>query len=370
MKSLTLQSKTKWMPKSFRKTLLLLAALSACLTARAGRPDTLRIVFIGDVMSHGPQVSAALRSGGNRNNPADFDYSSYFRHVKDRFDAADFVVANMEFPLGVTPYSGYPQFSAPQSIAYEAVRSGIDLLLTANNHICDKGRAGMDSTYAVYSRLGVPFTGFYRSAGEEYENNPMLIDIGGFRVAFINFTYGTNGLPVPSPYRVNLLDETHVKEVVGRARSRGADLIVALPHWGVEYQLDCNAGQQRWVDLLYQEGVDAVVGAHPHVVQKTVFEPPHATAYSLGNFISNQSDPYTQIGMLYEMVVVRDAEGRIAIADAFPTYLWCSRHGMLEQNYTVIPILDWIGRRDAWLVPSDYDKMVREWEALQKKFNL
>ena len=358
------------MIKTLRKTILIALLAACCMNAHAGRPDTIRIVFIGDVMSHGPQVTAALRSGGDRSDPASFDYSSYFKHIRHRLDAADFAVANMEFPVGITPYSGYPRFSAPQSLAYEARRSGIDLFLTANNHICDKGRVGIDSTYAVYSRMGIPFTGIYRSEGEEYENNPLIVNIKGVDVAFINFTYGTNGLPVPPPWRVNLLNPDHVKEVVARARQREADLIVALPHWGVEYQLQPNAEQRLWVKMLLEAGAHAVIGSHPHVVQPCYFEAPHAVAYSLGNYVSNQSDVNTRIEMLYELVLVSDGKGGAFIADAFPTYLWCSRRGGLEKNYTVIPILEWIGRRDAWLDRSDYDKMVREWEAFRQKFNL
>lgn len=351
-----------------RKLSLLLLALTVCTTVHGSGPDTVRIVFIGDVMSHGPQVSAARRCGSG--SPDGFDYSSYFRHVRDRFSQADFVVANMEFPVGVTPYSGYPLFSAPQSLALEARRSGIGLFLAANNHICDKGRAGLDSTYAIYSRLGMPFTGFYRSEGEEFENNPLIVNIKGIEVAFINFTYGTNGMPVPAPWRVNLLDSAHVKQAVARARQRHADLIVALPHWGVEYQLRPGEDQQRWTDMLLRIGADAVIGSHPHVVQPARFDPPHAVAYSLGNYISNQSDANTRIGMLYEIDIVRDRDGSAVIVNAFPTYLWCARQGMLEENYTVVPILEWIGRRDAWRDPGDYDTMLREWTALRQKFNL
>jgi len=357
------------MLKTSRKTILLTLLLACCLRAYAAPPDTIRIVFIGDVMSHGPQVSAALRSGGNRNDPADFDYSSYFKHIRHYIDRADFAVANMEFPVGIVPYSGYPFFSAPQSLAYEAQRSGIDLFLTANNHICDQGRAGIDSTYVVYSRMGIPFTGIYRSEGEELENNPLIVRIKGLDVAFINFTYGTNGLPVPAPWRVNLLDSTHVKEVVARAQDRGAGLIVAMPHWGEEYHLLPNATQRRWVDMLLRIGVDAVVGGHPHVVQPAYFDSTHAVAYSLGNYVSNQSDVNTQIEMLYEIDLVCDGD-KAVIVNAFPTYLWCSRRRGLEQNYTVIPIHEWIGRRQEWLDKSDYDKMMREWEALRNKFNL
>ena len=221
--------------------------LSACLvmggSEAAAQRDTVSLLFIGDVMSHSPQVTAAQKPGSDRNDPASFDYSACFRHLKDRFEAADFVVANMEFPCGVAPYTGFPQFSAPRSLAEEARRAGVDLFLTANNHICDKGRAGMDSTYAIYARMGVPFTGIYRGDGGEYAQNPLIINIKGFHVAFINFTYGTNGLPVPDHWRVNLLDSVRVKAAVERARERRADLVIALPHWGLEYHLDPSAEQ-------------------------------------------------------------------------------------------------------------------------------
>ena len=350
-----------------KKLFVLLQTFLLATGISAAQSDTIRIVFIGDVMSHGPQVNAARAAAADADG---FDYSSYFRYVQDRFDAADFVVANMEFPCGVTPYSGYPFFSAPLKLAKEARRAGVDLFLTANNHICDKGREGMDSTYVIYTRMGVPFTGIYRSAGEEFLLNPLIVNIKGIPVAFINFTYGTNGLPVPGPWRVNGLDSVQVKETITRAREREAALIVALPHWGQEYQLQPSAQQKEWAAMLFREGVDAVIGSHPHVVQPARFDPPHALAYSLGNYVSNQSDPYTQIGMLYELVVVCDAQGKARIADATPTYLWCSRHGMYEKNYTVFPLVDWIGTRESWLDKREYDKMIREWEAYKKIFGI
>ena len=352
------------------KWLLLLLGLALSQAASAGRPDTVRIVFIGDVMSHGPQVTAALRRGGNPANPADYDYSSYFQYVRPWFQEADLVVANMEFPVGVLPYSGYPFFSAPPALPREARRSRVTVFLTANNHLCDRGRTGLDSTYAFYSRLGVPFTGFYRSEGEEYENDPLIINIRGHSIALANFTYGTNGLPVPPPYHINRLDSAHIREVLARGRNRGADYLIALPHWGEEYQLTPNASQRSWADLFFRAGADAIVGAHTHVVQPVeVTADGRPVAWSLGNFVSNQPFPYSQIGMLLSLTLVCDEDG-IRVADLQPTYLWCSRKRMLEANYTVIPIREWLGTHDRWLDPAEYDKMVREWTDLKKKFGL
>ena len=358
------------MIRFLRKTLPVVVGLALCLTAGAARPDTLRIVFIGDVMSHGPQITAALQRGGNPADPADYDYSSYFQYVQPWFQAADLVVANMEFPVGVQPYSGYPFFSAPPALPDEAQRSRVAVFLTANNHLCDRGRAGLDSTYVLYSRMGVPFTGFYRSEGEEYEKDPLILNIRGHCIALANFTYGTNGMPIPSPYHISLLDSAHVREVLARGRARGAEYLIALPHWGEEYQLTPNASQRNWASLFFREGADAIVGCHTHVVQPVEWMADgRPVAWSLGNFVSNQPFPYSQIGMLLTLTLVCGDEG-IRAADLCPTYLWCSRKQMLEANYTVIPLRDWIGRRDEWLDKSEYDKMLREWTFLQQKFNL
>ena len=358
------------MPKNRKKATILLLLLATWLPAAARQPDTLRVVFIGDVMSHGPQITAALRHGGNPADPAAYDYSSYFHYVQPWFQEADLVVANMEFPVGVRPFSGYPFFSAPPALPIEARRSRVTVFLTANNHLCDRGRTGLDSTYAFYSRLGVPFTGLYRSEGEEYEHDPLILNIRGHRIALANFTYGTNGLPVPPPYHINRLDAAHIREVLARGRARGADFLIALPHWGEEYQLTPNASQRQWADVFFEAGADAIVGAHTHVVQPVETRADgRPVAWSLGNFVSNQPFPYSQIGMLLSMTLVCD-EGGIRVADLTPTYLWCSRKHMLEANYTVIPILEWIGTRERWLDPSEYDKMVREWSDLKHKFGL
>jgi len=182
--------------------------------------DTIRITFLGDVMSHTLQLKAAHQAGKDTLNPDNYDFSSYFDKVRPLLDSADFVVANMEFPCGVRPFSGYPVFSAPESLPIEAKKSGIDLFLAANNHICDKGKAGLDSTYAIYNRLHMPFTGLYESEEDEFINNPYITYIRGIRTAFINFTYGTNGFGVSEPYRVNMQDSVHLKKVIQRATGR------------------------------------------------------------------------------------------------------------------------------------------------------
>ncbi|MDD2595225.1 MAG: CapA family protein [Bacteroidales bacterium] len=334
--------------------------------------DTTRIVFIGDVMAHTLQLNTALISECDSSLSDSYDFGTYFKYLQPQFDSADFVVANMEFPCGVTPFSGYPAFSAPYSLPIEAKKSGIDLFLTANNHICDKGIEGLDSTYNFYSSLGVNFTGLYKSEEDERKNNPLILTINDISVTFVNFTYGVNGVGrnIPEPYKVNLMDTLHVKEVIGRAKERGAELVVALPHWGEEYYLDYSQTQKEWRDFLYACGADVIIGTHPHVVQKTEYDGLHAIAYSLGNFISNMSIVYGQIGMVYEMRLIREEDNTISILPPHIRYVWCARGGKLEENYTVIPILDFIEKKDAFMVDAEYRKMKREWDAIVKKFKL
>ena len=229
--------------------------------------DTVSITFIGDVMQHGRQLQSALKDGQSPNNPLSYDYSLTFRHIEKKLKEADIAVANMEFPLAIPPYSGYPVFSAPESVAWQANESGIDLFLLANNHIVDKGKRGLLNTLDTYDQMEGRYIGAYRNPEEEMELNPVLYNIKGIRVAFINFTYGTNGFPVPEPCVVNLMDSTRVKETIGRAKMMGADMIVCAPHWGEEYSLKPSGNQKKWAKMLQREGVNIIIGGHPHVPQ-------------------------------------------------------------------------------------------------------
>ena len=314
--------------------------------------DTTSIIFIGDVMQHGYQIRSALKKGANPNNASSYDYSHAFKYIRGRIGAADIAVANMEFPTGTPPYSGYPHFSAPYSIVVEAADSGIDLFQLANNHMADKGKKGLERTLAVYDSLKLNYTGVYRNEREEQLHNPKIIEKNGLKIAFINFTYGTNGIPVPKPYIVNMMDSSAVKEAIRRGRERGADLIIALPHWGYEYQLYPSAQQKEWAGMLFRNGVNVIIGTHPHVPQSAEIhlnDTPHPRRYgavekmvfySLGNYISNQSDPdYTQLGMMVKIYIIKNnLSGEIILGMPEYEYLWCFKKGEFDSDYTVVPV--------------------------------
>ena len=141
--------------------------------------DTVRLFFIGDVMLHKAQIGK--------------EYTPFLEDLKPLVSRAGLAAANMEFPLGGKPYTGYPSFSAPDSYAEYIASLGFNVFLTANNHILDKGTAGLERTLEKYSAMkGVRFTG---TAGKEVPDstvNPLFVNVNGARIALVNFTYGTN----------------------------------------------------------------------------------------------------------------------------------------------------------------------------------
>ena len=293
-----------------------------------------------------------------------YDYSSYFAHVQHFIDEADFTVANMEFCLGGPPYTGYPSFSAPEALAEEAAEAGIDLFLCANNHICDKGRRGLVSSLEKYGKIGVPVTGVYRDSLDEQKHNPYIAELGGVRVAFINFTYGTNGIRVPEPFIVNMMDKEKVREAFVMAREKEADIIIALPHWGQEYTTVPDSRQREWAEFLLECGADAVIGSHPHVIQPVEFP----VAYSMGNFISNMSLRNTELGlmMILRIAVTSYGDSYVAGLEAVP--VWCSRPGGYGDGYTVLPVREFLDRKEEFRSGYNYTKMKDTYNRLKTLF--
>jgi len=343
------------------------------LQVDASAADTLRITFIGDVMQHREQLSDAHRQGCDTVGSDSYDYSSYFTFTGERLRSADFAVANMEFPCGAPPYRGYPAFSAPASLA-EAVRdAGVDLFLCANNHICDRGSAGIRSTLNLYDSLGVLHTGMFRDSADFFDRYPLVVNIKGrhgstVRVAFVNFTYGTNGIRVPSPFIPAVTDTAQVRRAVARARSAGAEYIIVLPHWGEEYKLLPSEEQRRWQHFIFGCGADAIVGGHPHVLQPVEVTPDGVTMFSLGNFISNMSAENTQAGSMFTILLTRSPEGDVVASGVENTMIWCARnHGPLP-GWTTVPVEDFYGHPEQFSSGAEYDKMIGTYNKLNRFF--
>ena len=318
--------------------------------------DTVTISFTGDVMQHGAQIDAALKKGGGKN----YNYENAFKYVAPLFRQADYMVANMEFTVGTKPYTGYPCFSAPPEIASAAKNAGIDLFLMANNHICDKNAGGLKKTLDAYENLDMPKIGAYRDKKQADTASVILVELKGMKFAMFNYTYDTNGLPIPDPYYVNLQDSTEIKKLIRQAKAMGADIIIALPHWGIEYVLAPVAEQKQYAKMMFREGVNAIIGGHPHVPEEGYIyvkrqQGPMAkdsveniVFYSMGNYISNMSrSGWTSTGMLITLSFTRDrGTGKVKMLMPDWKYLWCFRPGQYTEDFSVVPIEEFLQGKD------------------------
>ena len=334
-------------------------------------PDTATIIVMGDVMMHRDQISNALRPDGS------YDFSTYLEHIRDMVMDSDLAIANMEFTLAGKPYSGYPCFSAPDGYEDYVASCGVDVFLTANNHILDKGREGIERTLGRYSQMEeeglVKHTGCSESPEDDRERFPLMMAVRGTRVALINFTYGTN-LKIDNDFpKVHRTDKAELADAIRRAREAGAEFVIALPHWGTEYVLAHSSSQEKLAGWLVSQGCDAVIGAHPHVVQdvgnmvagedgdrKVV-----PVVYSLGNLVSNMSATNTQIGLITRFLIVTDSDGSKRLLGPEFVFTWCSRPGSLTGSYATIPVKDFVGKKELWRNPSDYDNMVRSYQRVK-----
>lgn len=327
-------------------------------------PDTLTINVLGDVMMHSAQISKAHKGG------SDYDFSSYFSLIEDQIKEADIAIANMEFTLAGEPYSGYPCFSAPDAFADYLADCGFDIFLAANNHIFDKGAKGAQRTIGIYRQLeadhGIRFTGLAGDENEYGKNNPLIIKAKGIKLALLNATYGTNlGSGALWPKTNYLASKTEMESALSKAEEADADMTIVFPHWGTEYVLKHSARQEETALWLAEKGADMIIGAHPHVVQDFQMLDTHEkggravpVAYSLGNAVSNMSAKDTQLELMATIRIVLHGNGDIETLPIEFTYLWCSRPGGYNSSYTVVPVADFIGRKDEWLGPWEYDKMV------------
>lgn len=287
-----------------------LRLITACLFCLflgplAAQTDTLRLIFAGDIMGHAPQIKSAEIA------PNQYDYRPCFRYVKPILDRADMAIGNLELTLpGKGPYSGYPMFRSPDALAVALRDAGFDILVTANNHSNDSRAPGLISTIETVRNLGFQQTGTFKNQRDRDLFYPLMVYRNGFKLALLNYTYDTNGVPTQPPTIVNLIDTVQMAADLAEARARKPHFIIVVMHWGLEYQLQENNEQRKLAQFLIRNGADLIIGSHPHVVQpiktETVTMPDGSeksavVAYSLGNFISNQQKPGTDGGILFQV---------------------------------------------------------------------
>lgn len=288
-------------------TLIFSLFYTLCTSILQGQ-EKATLVFAGDAMQHQGQLDAARRGKGV------YDYSECFEAIAPYVRKADFAVVNLETTLGDKNFTGYPCFCSPDTFADALTEAGFDLFLTANNHTLDRVDRGLHRTIDVLDSKGIPHLGTYHNAAHRDSVLPLIIPVKGIKIGFLNYTYGTNGIKARGECIVDYIDKKKIKSDIARTREAGAELICVAMHWGDEYHLLPNQEQKNLADFLVGEGVELVIGGHPHVIQPMEMRCDsagrnHLVVYSLGNFISNMKKADTRGGAMVEAHLSRDASG-------------------------------------------------------------
>lgn len=281
------------------------------------------ILMVGDILLHeNVQESGKLADGT-------YNYDHLFANIKEDVQAADIAIANQEVILGGKEIGlyGYPNFNGPYEVGDALVKAGFNVILHATNHTLDRGKTALVNCMNFWktSHSDVAVLGIFETQ-EAYDNNIYVYEKDGLKIAILNYTYGTNGMPTPSdmPFAVAMLEEEKVISDLEKANEM-ADFVVVCPHWGTEYRHEQSDEQEYWANLFLEHGVDLVIGTHPHYIQPVEMlrgenGEQMLVYYSLGNFINSTSDSGRgtadrMIGGMAKITVAKTENGKAYIKD-------------------------------------------------------
>jgi poly-gamma-glutamate synthesis protein (capsule biosynthesis protein) len=338
--------------------ILFCACVSASAQVTTTKADKVTFLFAGDIMGHDEQIWSAE----NRETRT-YNYDDVFRFISPVVESADIAIANLEVTLAGKPYKGYPQFSSPAELAVACRNAGFDCLVTANNHAADRGKQGIISTINKLDSIGMPHTGTFlnRSCGDSL--TPLMIYRNGISAAVLSYTFSTNGLKVPEPAIVNMLDKELIIADIKKAISKKSDIVVIFLHWGTEYDTVPAGSQTDLAASLLSAGADLVIGSHPHVLQKMVWLKDQSSGkdgiviYSLGNFVSNQRKPKTDGGSIVSIEFTRDNESyKISNAGYYLTWVYTPIENY-RKKFFILPCSEFESNFAFFRTPSDWLQM-------------
>ncbi len=324
------------------------------------QPVSLLFSAVGDVMVHKPQIPAQYDEATGT-----YNFDNNFEYVKKYIQQADLALCNLETTFAGEPYTGYPVFNAPESLAGALKKAGFDVALTANNHIMDKGLSGMKRTLEITRRAGLVTAGTRLNGEKDYA----LLDVKDVKIGIVAYLYETprirdsatiNGNEISAEawellntFNYNTLDEdmVKVKQSIDNARADGAEIVICYFHWGEEYQRSPNEYQQYIAMEAAKYGADMIFASHPHVLQGIEMLTPEGTDkkvpvfYSMGNFISNQrtetlDNRYTEQSMIAEVrMEYMKSSGQILSVEMSAVPLWVEKYKKNGKDvYTIIPL--------------------------------
>lgn len=272
----------------------------------------IRLIMIGDILAHEGVYNSGKYPDGT------YNYDHLFAQIKDDIQAADIAIVNQEVVLGGVELglSGYPCFNSPIELGDALVEAGFNVVLHATNHALDKGAVGLDRTMQFWkeNHPEIAVLGIHETQ-EDYDNNNVYIyEQDGVRIAILNYTYGTNGIPLPAgrEYMVNLLTKENEEKITADITyaKENSDFVIVCPHWGTEYVYQPDSWQKYWTDFFAAQNVDLVLGTHPHVIEPVervtrADKRSMLVYYSLGNFVSNQDRIPRMLGAMAKVTITK-----------------------------------------------------------------
>lgn len=285
--------------------------------AETPAPPEITICMVGDILLHTPVAESGRKQEGG------YDFATVFAQMQEEIAGADLAIVNQEVIIGGEELgiSGYPAFNAPYELGDALVDAGFDVVCHATNHALDKGKKGIvnclsfwEENYPEIAVLGI-------HGSEEEQEDIYVYEQDGIRIAILNYTYGTNGIALPSdmPYAVELLDSEKVESDLKKA-SELADFVIVCPHWGTEYVLEETSAQRKWADFFAENGADLVIGTHPHVIEPVEWVDDTLVYYSLGNFVNwtsgtGEGVANRMVGGMAQITIGPDEMGEVCITE-------------------------------------------------------
>lgn len=347
---------------NLRSVLFLFLCFSVFFSAKSqsqlSTDDKFSLLFIGDIMGHDEQIWSAE----NRETHL-YNYDDVFKYIKPVISEADIVIANFEVTLDGQPYMGYPQFSSPADLAVACKNAGIEYLVNANNHAADRRKKGIINTINKLDSIGIPHTGTFLNSSCRDSLTPLMIHKNGTSIALLNYTFSTNGIKVPEPVIVNMLDKEIITNDVNKAKNKKADIIILFLHWGTEYDTIPSKIQTDLAEYFQSIGVDMVIGSHPHVLQKMLLTKNITTGnedvvvYSLGNFVSNQRKPKTDGGSMVRVELTKNGDKyRISNAGYYLTWVYTPIE-KYRKKFFILPCSEFENKPDFFDKPDAFLQM-------------
>ena len=282
-----------------------------------------------------------------------YDFKPMFTEIAPLVQQHDLAFYNQETIIGGKNLglSNYPRFNSPDEIGLNMLDIGFNIVNLATNHVMDKDLEGLRYSTKFWEtqekEKNIYTTGSYTT--QEKRDNIKIAEKNGITYAVLAYTYGTNGLPVPEGYEymVNVWtvygDENYeaykeqVKKDIQSVRDK-VDVLIVSMHWGNEYVYEPSWYQEDAAKFLSEQGVDIIIGTHPHVIEPVEYVGNTLVIYSLGNFVSAQEDEDTRVGMMVSLDINKHVEGEtktITINNIKADLTWTYHQGY--RKFKVIP---------------------------------